>query len=79
LSGTPIPWKELPEAVRSTILSNGGKEGQPADLENKKRNNLSLYKAPTTSHFYLSIRYSGSICIQRRVGFISPKADPSET
>jgi len=49
MAGTPIPWKELPEAVRSTILSNGGKEGQPADLENKKRNDLSLYEAAIRS------------------------------
>jgi hypothetical protein len=49
IAGTSTPWKELPQTVRATILSNGGKKGQPADLEKRRPNGLSLYEAGVRS------------------------------
>ena len=45
-AGTEKKWTEIPEPVRKTILANGGKEGQPVDLENVKIKGKAVYEAP---------------------------------
>jgi hypothetical protein len=43
-AGQPKKWEEVPEAVRATILANGGKVG-PVDLENGKIDGKAVYEA----------------------------------
>jgi hypothetical protein len=45
LAGDTKKWEEVPEAVRSTILANGGKAG-PVDLESGKIHGHAVYEAP---------------------------------
>jgi hypothetical protein len=42
--GTPKKWEQVPEAVRATILANGGKAGS-VDLESGKINGQPCYEA----------------------------------
>ena len=44
-AGTELKWKDAPEAVRATVLANGGVEGQTIDRENGKKNGMSFYEA----------------------------------
>jgi hypothetical protein len=44
-AGTAVKWKDLPEAVRATILANGGVEGQAVDRESGKKNGKTVYEA----------------------------------
>ena len=44
LSGEPKKWNDVPEAVRATILANGGKAGS-VDLEGHKINGKAVYEA----------------------------------
>ena len=43
-AGQPKKWEEVPEAVRATVLANGGKVG-PVDLESGKINGKAVYEA----------------------------------
>ena len=43
-AGKEQPWKDVPEAVRKTILANGGTAG-PVDLEGKKIGGKAVYEA----------------------------------
>ena len=45
LAGKTLKWEEVPKAVRTTILSNGGVAGQPVDLENGKKDSKAIYEA----------------------------------
>lgn len=44
LGGQSQKWENVPEAVRATILANGGKSGQ-VDLESEKVNGQAVYEA----------------------------------
>lgn len=44
LAGKPQKWEDVPEAVRKTILANGGKAG-PVDLEKEKIKGQAVYEA----------------------------------
>jgi len=44
-AGHAMKWSELPEAVRATILTNGGVAGQPVDRENGKIKGKTVYEA----------------------------------
>jgi len=44
-AGTAVKWEEVPEAVRTTILANGGTAGQSVDLEKGKKDGFALYEA----------------------------------
>ena len=44
-AGTNVPWNELPEAVRATVLSNGGEKNQNVDLEKHAVGGMALYEA----------------------------------
>jgi hypothetical protein len=43
-AGQPKKWKEVPEAVRATVLANGGKVG-PVDLESEEIGGKAVYEA----------------------------------
>jgi hypothetical protein len=43
-AGQPKKWEEVPEAVRATVLANGGKVGA-VDLEGQKINGKAVYEA----------------------------------
>lgn len=43
-AGQPKKWEQVPEAVRTTILANGGKPG-PVDLESHKLGGRAVYEA----------------------------------
>ncbi|HWU38508.1 MAG TPA: hypothetical protein VN203_12745, partial [Candidatus Acidoferrum sp.] len=43
-AGEAKKWEDVPEAVRATILANGGKVG-PVDLENGKIDGKAVYEA----------------------------------
>jgi hypothetical protein len=45
LAGHEMKWEEVPEAVRATVLANGGKAGQPVDRENGKKDGKAVYEA----------------------------------
>ena len=45
LAGHAMKWEELPEAVRATIVANGGKAGQAVDRENGKIKGKTVYEA----------------------------------
>lgn len=45
LAGEAQKWSELPEAVRATVLANGGADGQQVDKEIGTRNGLAIYEA----------------------------------
>lgn len=45
LAGKTMKWEEVPEAVRATILANGGVAGQAVDLENGKKDSKAIYEA----------------------------------
>src|SRR6266850_2974012 len=45
LAGRAMKWADVPKAVRTTILANGGVAGQSVDLENGKINGLAIYEA----------------------------------
>lgn len=40
-----MKWDDLPEAVRTTILANGGVSGQPVDQEDKSSDGKDVYEA----------------------------------
>ena len=44
-AGTEMKWADVPEAVRATVLANGGIAGQTVDREDEKKNGLQLYEA----------------------------------
>ena len=44
-AGHPMKWADLPEAVRATVLANGGVAGQTVDRENGKIKGLTVYEA----------------------------------
>jgi hypothetical protein len=44
-AGQELKWAEVPEAVRATVLANGGVAGQTVDRENEKKNGLAVYEA----------------------------------
>jgi hypothetical protein len=44
-AGEAMKWKDLPEAVRTTIIANGGMADQSVDLENGKKNGMAIYEA----------------------------------
>jgi hypothetical protein len=43
-AGQPMKWEEVPEAVRATVLANGGKSGS-VDLEGEKIGGKAVYEA----------------------------------
>src|SRR5215471_15445485 len=43
-AGQPKKWEEVPEAVRATILANGGQQGT-VDKESEKVEGKTLYEA----------------------------------
>ena len=43
-AGQPMKWEEVPEAVRATVLANGGKVGS-VDLEGEKIGGKAVYEA----------------------------------
>jgi len=43
--GETKKWDDIPEAVRKTVLANGGKAGQTVDKENEKFNGKAVYEA----------------------------------
>jgi hypothetical protein len=45
LAGHEMKWANVPEAVRTTVLANGGTDGQPVDRENGRKNGLAIYEA----------------------------------
>lgn len=45
-AGHAMKWDELPEAVRATILANGGSAGQAVDRENGKIDGKKVFEAP---------------------------------
>jgi len=44
-AGTELKWVDVPEAVRTTVLANGGTVGQTVDRENGKKNGMAVYEA----------------------------------
>jgi|GEM_PF-536458 len=44
-AGTEMRWAEVPEAVRTAVLANGGTAGQAVDDEGKKINGKAIYEA----------------------------------
>jgi hypothetical protein len=44
-AGQELKWENVPEAVRATVLANGGTAGRTVDLETGKKNGLSVYEA----------------------------------
>ncbi len=44
-AGTAVKWADVPEAVRATVLANGGVAGQSVDCENEKKDGLVIYEA----------------------------------
>src|ERR1035437_854607 len=44
VAGQPKKWEEVPEAVRATVLANGGKAGS-VDLEGEKVGGKAVYEA----------------------------------
>src|ERR1035441_180681 len=44
IAGQPKKWEEVPEAVRATVLANGGKAGS-VDLEGEKIGGKAVYEA----------------------------------
>ena len=44
-AGTELKWADVPEAVRATVLANGGTVGQTVDKENEKKDGLAIYEA----------------------------------
>src|ERR1035437_1224422 len=44
VAGQPKKWEEVPEAVRATVLANGGKAGS-VDLEGEKIGGKAVYEA----------------------------------
>src|ERR1035441_4274062 len=44
LAGQPKKWEEVPEAVRATVLANGGKAGS-VDLEGERIGGKAVYEA----------------------------------
>ncbi len=44
-AGTELKWTDVPEAVRATVLANGGTAEQTVDRENGKKNGLAIYEA----------------------------------
>ena len=44
-AGKPQKWEKVPEAVRKTILANGGTEKTPVDLEGMKIDGKAVYEA----------------------------------
>lgn len=44
-AGHEMPWSEVPEAVRATVLANGGTAGQTVDRENFKRDGKAVFEA----------------------------------
>ena len=44
-AGKPQKWEKVPEAVRKTILANGGSEKSAVDLEGKKIDGKAVYEA----------------------------------
>ena len=45
-AGKAQKWEDLPKAVQTAILANGGKAGQTVDLENNKPGAKGIYEAP---------------------------------
>lgn len=45
MAGHEMKWNEVPEAVRATVLANGGVAGQSVDRENKKIGGMVVYEA----------------------------------
>ncbi len=45
LAGQEMKWADVPEAVRTTVLANGGTVGQTVDDEGKKINGKEIYEA----------------------------------
>ena len=43
-AGKPQKWESVPEAVRKTILANGGTEKTPVDLEGMKIDGKAVYE-----------------------------------
>jgi len=44
-AGTELKWTDVPEAVRATVLANGGTAEQTVDRENGKKKGLAIYEA----------------------------------
>ena len=44
-AGQEMKWADVPEAVRATVLANGGKAGQPVDREGEKIDGKAVYEA----------------------------------
>ncbi len=44
-AGQEMQWADVPEAVRATVLANGGTAGQTVDRENGKLNGKTVYEA----------------------------------
>ncbi|MFM2295569.1 MAG: hypothetical protein RLZZ350_1982, partial [Verrucomicrobiota bacterium] len=44
-AGQATKWADLPDAVRATVLANGGKEGQSVDNEGEKTGGQDTYEA----------------------------------
>ena len=44
-AGHELKWEEVPEAVRASVLANGGTAGQTVDRENGKKNGQTVYEA----------------------------------
>jgi hypothetical protein len=49
LAGHEMKWADVPEAVRATVLANGGTEGQTVDRENFKHDGQAVYEAGVKS------------------------------
>jgi hypothetical protein len=45
LAGHEMKWSEVPDAVRATVLANGGTDGQQVDRENGRKNGLAVFEA----------------------------------
>ena len=43
-AGQPLKWDEIPEAVRKTVLANGGSAG-PVDKESGSKDGKAIYEA----------------------------------
>jgi len=44
-AGHEMKWSDVPEAVRTTVLANGGMAGQTVDRENGKIGGQTVYEA----------------------------------